>query len=171
MHCDKHPIQCRRCGKWLNEYFHELRKLSEKRLPGPYHRKCNYDWCLCRHFQGHLRHEEVLWITCYSNNCSTHHDNKYMAQYWPQIPAVVRENDTCPCWKLKCSCRGYRRHLEHDAMHWTACFEEQCIVHYQGKLEGGRFPTPPNNLRAPRWAAKGIYLAATEVQRGRHLQL
>jgi hypothetical protein len=169
--CDKHPPQCRGCRQWLNEYFHELRRVSVKRLPGPYHGKCDYTWCLCKHFRGHPKHHEVLWIACYSNNCEIHHDNKYVAQYWPQVPIIVKENDTCPCWKLECPCRGYRKHPEHDAMHWTACFEEQCIVHYQGKLEGGRFPTPPNNLGAPRWAAKGIYLAATEVQRGRHLRL
>jgi hypothetical protein len=35
----------------------------------------------------------------------------------------MKENDTYPCWKLECSCRGYRQHPKHNAMHWTACFE------------------------------------------------
>jgi hypothetical protein len=77
--CDKHPPQCRGCRQWLNEYFHELRRVSVKRLPGPYHGKCDYTWCLCKHFQGHPKHHEVLWIACYSNNCEIHHNNKYMA--------------------------------------------------------------------------------------------
>jgi hypothetical protein len=66
-----------------------------------------------------------------------------MAEFWPEILEIVKWNDTCPCWKLKCSYKGYRRHLEHNLMHWIACFKEQCIVHYDGKLEGGYFPMPP----------------------------
>jgi hypothetical protein len=92
-----------------------------------------------------------------------------MAEFWPEIPEIVKRNDTCPCWKLECSCKGYRRHPEHDLMHWTACFKEQCIVHYDGKLEGGYFPVPPRNTRAPRWETQ--YLAAIEVQHAKHLKL
>jgi hypothetical protein len=54
-------------------------------------------------------------------------------------------------------------------MHWTACFEDQCTVHYQGKLNGGYFPKPPSTVKTPKWETE--YLAATEVQRGRHLKL
>jgi transposase InsO family protein len=167
--CQNHPPQCRTCRQWLNEYHHELRRVSEKKLPGPVHGSCNYDWCLCQHFRGHPEHGKVAWITCYSNNCSVHHDNKYTAKFWPKIPEIVRRNDTCPCWKLECSCRGYRKHPEHDSMHWTACFEEQCMVHYDGKLEGGYFPVPPRNTRTPRWETDNLCLAATK--NARHLKI
>jgi predicted aspartyl protease len=53
-------------------------------------------------------------------------------------------------------------------MHWTACFEDQCTVHYQGKLARGYFPVPPPTVRAPKWGTE--YLAAT-VQTGKHLRI
>jgi predicted aspartyl protease len=54
-------------------------------------------------------------------------------------------------------------------MHWTACFEEQCIVHYDGKLEGGYFPRPLRNTKAPRWETDNLCLAATK--NARHLKV
>lgn len=53
-------------------------------------------------------------------------------------------------------------------MHWTACFEDQCMVHYQGKLTGGYFPWPPPTVKALKWGIE--YLAAT-AQHGKHLRV
>jgi hypothetical protein len=42
-------------------------------------------------------------------------------------------------------------------------------MHYNGKLEGGYFPIPPQNTRALRWETNNLYLTATK--NARHLKI
>jgi hypothetical protein len=38
------------------------------------------------------------------------------------------------------------RHPKHDSMHWTACYEDECLTHLYGK-QGGYYPNPPTSYR------------------------
>ena len=72
-------------------------------------------------------HRHISWITCYSEHCMVHYDQKTMAGYHPLKPE--RFSDTCPCWNPKCSCKGYQQYPVHKYMHWVACFEDNCLTH------------------------------------------
>jgi transposase InsO family protein len=167
--CGRHPVYCQQCGRQNVDYHEALKKVSGKKPTGSFHHPCNYDWCICQHYRGHRKHRQVPWIVCYSRDCRTHYDNKYIANYWPEPPRIVQENgNTCPCWRPDCSCIGYRRHPHHQTMHWTSCWEDQCTIHYAAKMNGGYFPDKLSRMREPRWEEK--YLAAS-TQQGQHLKL
>jgi hypothetical protein len=51
-------------------------------------------------------------------------------------------------------------------MHWTKCYDDECLIHYEAKL-GRYMPSRPRHEKAPNWST--ITLAAT--RQGRHLKL
>ena len=157
--CDQHPYTCPYCGQNNGELWGYLRDITTKRLRGPIHSSCKYDWCDCVHYREHPKHNQLPWIVCYSHACGEHYDRKKMAHYFPERSR--KYNDSCPCWDWNCACRGYLLHPEHSSMHWTACYEDDCIVHFEPK---DYYPSP-RRLRQPRWQAS---LSAT--QRGYHLK-
>ena len=157
--CDRHPDICRYCQQPNGKLWEYLREVTTKRLRGPIHTPCGYDWCDCVHYRGHPEHDQLPWIVCYSHACGKHYDQKHMAHYFPERPK--KYNNTCPCWDWNCACRGYLVHPGHSSMHWTACYEDSCIVHFEPK----EYYPNPRRQRQPRWQAN---LSAT--QRGYHLK-
>jgi hypothetical protein len=76
--------------------------------------------------------------------CNDWHCRRHFANPNPARDAAYASED-----------RGYRprvrendqndvRHPDHDVMHWTACYEDECSTHRYGK-EGGYYPSPPNS--------------------------
>ena len=151
--CDKHPFICPHCEQRNGDLWEYLREITTKKPRGPIHKPCEYHWCDCIHYRGHPKHSQLPWIVCYSHACGDHYDQKHMAHYFPERPR--KRNNSCPCWDWNCACRGYLQHPEHSSMHWTACYEDDCIVHFGAK----EYYPNPQRQRRPRWQAN---LSATQ---------
>ncbi|CEL08608.1 hypothetical protein ASPCAL11756 [Aspergillus calidoustus] len=168
LQCARHPDWCQICGRKNSDYHEELERLSHKRLQGSEaHRPCDEPWCECRYRQwGHKEHTRLPWIVCHDDACFTHNHLKDIAKYRPKRPNIVYANNECPCRQSNCSCQGYQQHPEHLFMHWTKCYDDECLIHYEAKL-GRYMPSRPRHEKAPNW--KTVTLAAT--RQGRHLKL
>jgi hypothetical protein len=81
-------------------------------------------------------------------------------------PYVSDTEGTCPCHKEDCACIGYARHPNHDLRATIGCYDYDCKVHMQGKLDhGGIEPKPSPRSRRPKWRQQ---LAATAW--GKHMK-
>jgi transposase InsO family protein len=63
----------------------------------------------------------------------------------------IREEEQCPCNSNECACRGYARHPDHGLRTVSACYDDNCIVHYQGKIERSLEPKPLRWEKKPNW--------------------
>ena len=50
------------------------------------------------------------------------------------------QSGMCPCDDPRCACAGYQQHPKHKVMHWSACYDDSCSTHYNGKKDRGVTP-------------------------------
>ena len=140
--CEHNKI-CWTCRQNNKDYHEALQEITEQQPSSDYYTESFY-------------HKHTPWITCYNNQCMTYKNQKVMAGYHPLKPK--RFSDTYPCWNLKCSCKGYQQHPMHKCMHWTGCFENDCLIYnklYYLKLQGLQWPNWKANISATQW---GLHL-------------
>ena len=139
--CPNHPIFCGICHRMNAQDWIHLRQITHKRGREENHKPCHNKRCDCIHYDDHPQHDELPWIVCYTDACDEHFNEKAVAQYWPKRPQET--TTTCPCNDQLCACSGYRRHSNHASMHWSKCFEYDCLIH---EAESKQFEPSPKSL-------------------------
>ncbi|KAL1978961.1 hypothetical protein VTN96DRAFT_7981 [Rasamsonia emersonii] len=130
---------------------------------------CNWENCLCQHYDQHRQHSELPWTVCYTTECVQHREEKQKAGWFPEPPKITEGfHEYCPCNRTRCACIGYQRHPHHDGINWRFCYDDQCMIHYRAK-EAQHFPVPPRRERRPRWRSEQHQLAGTAY--GKHMKL
>lgn len=84
-------------------------------------------------------------------NRNTLDDVATVSQSEPVQEERSQNEPTCPCEHPRCACQGYARHPKHDIRAVLGCYDNNCMTHYQGKLNYGIEPKPLNWETKPRW--------------------
>ena len=142
--CPNHPTFCGICHQRNTQDWIHLQQVTNKQKWDNNHEPCYSQQCDCIHYDDHLKHNEIPWIACYTDDCDEHFNKKAVAQHWPKW--LQKTVPICPCNDHRCACSRYPRHPYHTVMHWTKCFNLGCLIHKSSIKE---FCPSPRMYRVP----------------------